>query len=225
MMDKYFRVDKSRNCLVFIGATLEAFIPERYRKAGLLTTDTVVSAIGIFDMVINDKTDVGLMLPAMLTMEPSSIESFSDGSDEYTKLTFVKGDVFCYTEIVESAELAYEPFNEIFFLGKVPEFLGYDLRPLLFDELESVCGMNFDTDHAMYEIMNAYLTRSAKDPLKQKRHAPASEGEQFVPLRNVSVLAQTTTSKLLGSYFDDTLNAAIVNHSDFTTEFEQTLIK
>jgi len=180
--------------------------------------------IGVFDMVINGTINSGSLLPALLHMKPSGVDTITEGTDLVYQLTFVKGDVYSQLDMVKNPHYAYALFHEILFLGRVPRFLTYERLPLLFDAMIEVCGMNFNTDHSVYEIIVAFLTRMKADPNIQKRLGGGGSSV-LVPLKDVTTLATTVSSALLGSYFDSAVNSAIVNQSEQTTELEEIITR
>lgn len=225
-MIEYFKEDKDKHRVLFVSNKLEIFLPERYKKYGCLSIEEHVVALAIFDMVINDKIYTGMFLPAIVRIEPSSVEPISIGTEQYYKLTLNKGDLFITTRIVKNPALAYAAFNENIYLGRMPDFLKYDKAPWIFDDMMEVCGMNFGVDHALFEILFAFLYRSKKDPNKQHRHTDMKDDPNFISLSHSPTLATSTMSKMLGSYFDDALDSALmVNKSDEPTELDEIQLK
>jgi len=225
-MEPLFRIDtKHKRALVAVDK-LQAYIPKRFERYGLLSVvDNVVVSVGIFDIIINDKIETGLLLPAELRMKPSSTETQFIGADEFLVLTFVKGDVFCNTEIVRNQSIGYAVFNEFVYMGRLPRFLQYQDAPLLFDRTGDVCKINFGVDHAIIEILFAFLFRDDKDTNIQYRYTPMTSPPNFVSLSHGAQLAVSTLSKLSGPYFDDALNSALINQTDEPTELEEILIQ
>ena len=71
-MSKFVK-DTNSDAVLFTGEELIAYIPERYDMYGLLVQDEYISALGIFDMTIDGK-EAGIMLPAVIVMDPSNID-------------------------------------------------------------------------------------------------------------------------------------------------------
>jgi hypothetical protein len=209
--------------VIFTGDQLVAHVPERYENYELLEfEENNVVTFGVFDMTINGVLEHGLLLPSILYLTPSNIEKVtnSEGTVVYD-LTFQKNDTFiATTTYVKMDSLVYVAFLEFIQLGKLPKFLNYDQAAFLMARLSKICGLRFDVNHAIVEIMLAHLFRDAKDPNIPYRRTNYKDPPKFIPLQQVSYGATSTTSKLLGSYLTDGLRSALVNQNDVNYEFE-----
>lgn len=224
-MEQYFRHDKDEKKVFFTGDTLEVFIPDRYRKYGCLYVEESVLTMGIFDMVIDGNIETGYFLPAMIRMEPSGIDEVKTGAGAVVKLTLHEGDLFMTTEIVRNPTLAYSVFSEFIEYGKVPDFLTYTDKLFMFDIASEVTGMKFGVDHSIFEIIMAYIHRDSKDYSQHYRLTSMNQEPTQISLNQVPVLAESTTSKLLGSQFDAALDSAMVNKAEESSELEEILRK
>lgn len=225
MSSKYFKIDKKQKKVFFDSDKLEVFIPDRFEKFGGLSVEENVEALGVFDMTINDSIETGIFLPAIIYMEPSSVDAYNVGADSLTRLTFHKGDTFMYSEVVKDAELAYQIFHEFIEVGKAPNFIQYLDFAFIMDMLQSVTGLKFKVDHAAFEIIMSYLFRDPDDLSTQYRLTDMKKSPRLIPIRQVAVLAESTTSKLLGSYFDEAVDSALVNKAEESTELEEIMRK
>jgi hypothetical protein len=224
-MDKYFKHDDRKGVVLFIGDTLEIYIPQRYERYGCLHVEEFVMTMGIFDMVINGSEETGMFLPSMIRIEPTTIEQTNIGPAAMYKLTLHKGDVFMRTETVKNGTLAYVIFDNFISLAKQPKFFDYRLMMFMFDVVIRTTGVSFNVDHAVFEMIFAYLCRDPDDPSKQYRHGSMRKDPLFVSLKHAATLTESTTSKLLGPYFDDALDSALINQADQTNEVEELLRK
>ena len=223
MAKQYFKEAGNTQNLVFTGDQLDIYVPERYRGYGYLNVDEALIAMGIFDAVLNGQ-EVGFLIPATLRMEPSEMETVNTGDGSFLKATFYEGDVFMQKEVVQDSNVPYVMFSEFLDLGRLPDFFTYRQAPFMFDRATDITGVKFNVDHAVFEIVFAYLFRDSGDPGTQYRHTQMRKDPQFIPLQNAYNLGDTTTtSKLLGSYFDDSENSALVNQADRNTELDEIL--
>lgn len=221
-MKNYFRVTKN-NAVEFIGKKLEVFLPKRFDQYGTDITDCV-ECIGIFHMVIDDTIKKGYFLPAMIIMEPSEVGSANIDKVAYHKFTFVKGDKFMRTnDTIMNHELAFICFLEFIFLGNRPSFMDYNFSALMFETIQDVCGINFGVDRTIFEIIISHLQRQPDNLTAYFRSSNMKGDSVAIPLRAVSQAAMSTSSKMVGSYFNDSINSALVNHSEEVSPIENLL--
>lgn len=223
-LEKYFHIDEKRNITTFLGDTLEIHIPTRYENYGLLSHEGSLHALGIFEMKINDTESGGFCLPARIQTTPT--ETYTTTVDEvsYLVATYKKHDVFIENmTIIKNDALGYILWNEFISLGNLPKFITYDNIGTLFDLIGQVCGINFGVNHAVFEMIYAHLFRDPDDITKEYRLSKMDKDPIFIELRNVSYGPDTTTSKMLGSYWNDGINSSLVNASDKVSELDHTL--
>jgi hypothetical protein len=219
---KYFK--RVKDTVYFEGEKLEIFIPTRYEGHGCLDMTDTVRTLAIFDMKINGSIDLGYMLPAKVTIEPTDIEIVMKDGNRYAKLTLTKGDAFLKnTTVVRDTQLAYIIFYEMVYGGRTPNFIDYDQTAFIFDVVTEVTGVRFPTDHAVFEMMSAMLHRSQDDISLQYRLTDMKKPARNIPLSLVSHAALSTTSKIVGAYMDNGIDASLVNASDIPSEIEDLL--
>ena len=220
--NKYFK--KKDNSLIFIGDTLEILVPSRYGNHGYLDISNSVKTIGIFDMVINGSVNLGYMLAAVIEILPSDIQSVTIDNEKYEKLTLHKGDVFILDNtVIQDSKISYVVFYEMVFSGHYPKFLTYDSLAFLFDNMAEVTGDKFSTDHMIFEMIMAMVSRDSTNLSDQYRLTSRTKDRAIIPLRMVSHIAQSTTAKILGSYMTDGIESALVNASDAPSAVEDLL--
>jgi hypothetical protein len=220
--EKFFK--RIKDTVYFEGDSLEIFIPTRYESHGCLDMTNVVRTLAIFDMKINGSIDTGYMLPAKITIEPNDIEVVMINGNRFAKLTLTKGDVFMKnTNVIRDSQLAYIVFYEMVYGGRTPNFIDYNQNAFVFDEVTRITGVTFPTDHAIFEMMSAMLHRSQDDISVQYRLTDMKKPARNIPLSLVSHAAISTTSKIVGAYMDDGIDASLVNASDVPSEIEDLL--
>ncbi len=222
---KFFKTDTEQKKVIFIGDKLEVFIPCRFENYGCLRVENGVMSLCVFDMLINGEHACGMLLPAIIRMAPSEVKRVREDANEIMHLLFHKGDMFMSTETVQNGALGYVIFNELIKLGRLPNFLAYHQVPQIFDMIEKVTGTNFFVDHAIFEIIFAFMTRSAKDFTIPYRLTDLKGVPTFVPLSAIAQLATTTTSRLLGPYLDQTLDVALTKPATQTNAYEELITR
>jgi hypothetical protein len=219
-LHKYFKTTDKE--VIFLGDKLQAYIPARYENYELLDfQDNNVATFGIFDITINDKLKHGILLPSILYLKPSTIEQVTKDGATFYELTFNKNDTFiANTTFVKIDSLVYITFLEFIQNGNLPKFLTYDQTAFLMLKISKICGTRFEVNHAIVEIMLAHLFRDSTKLTLPYRKSDYKNPPKFISLKHISYGAESTTSKLLGSYFTDGLRSALVNQNDVNHELE-----
>jgi hypothetical protein len=219
-MDKFKQVG---NSVVFLGNTLEIFVPVSYQKHGVYDAGDEITVLGVFDMTVDGKEE-GYYLPAKIVIQPSKVETVSVDDNRFFKLTLFQDDVFIKnTEIVRDEYLAYIIFYEFVCGGNTPNFIKYDDTGFIFDVVSEVTGISFPTDHSVFEMIAAELHRDPDNVSKQWRRTDLKKEPLNIPMRLVSHAAISTTSKIIGSYMDAGIDASLVNASDVPSDIEDLL--
>lgn len=226
-LEKFFIVDTKNNCTKFIGDKLEILIPKRYENYGLLEHTENLNVLGIFEMRVNGgQVSGGLFLPATIVSEPRETYNTTEEELQYLVAVYGKNDIFISNmDVVKNDKLGYVLWNEFIALGNLPKFIDYTNIATLFDLVAEVCGINFNVNHAVFEMIYAHLFRDPDDITKEYRHTTMNKPPLFVELRNVSYGPDSTSAKLLGSYWNDGLNSALVNSSDKVSELDNILFR
>lgn len=213
---KYFKRDKKKT--IFMGSKLEIFLPMRYERAGCLSVEgDVVSTLGFFDMVIDGKIKSGNRLAAMVDIYPSEIDTVTKGTQQFQKLTLYKGDVFLGdNNYVKNKGFAYVLFNDMANLGRYFDFIETDDLMTIYDYISDTTGMQFNANHAIFEILNAQLTRDADDISVLYRHTEMRKDPTILGLHNIAQVATSTTAKIAGSYMRGGFESVMANESDNT---------
>lgn len=208
---KYFKLDASKKKLIFTGNKLVVHIPKRYEVYGLLDIGNTITTMGIVNLIINDKEQAGLMLLALLEMEYSeNLEEVEINGLTYLVVTLHKGDVFMNkTQVIQTGNIAYAMFIEFISLGKLPYFIDHDNSAFLFDSSGPMTGSKLDVEHVIFELICAHLSRDPDNIDKFYRHTNMKKPSKRIMLRSVAHGPESTTAKLLGSYFGDGLTSAL----------------
>lgn len=184
---KYFR-EESDHSVTFLGSKLNMIFPKEYIKKDIASINNKqVHILGIFEAYIYDDINkdieenpndyshhFALKCPAILTVNPPSIEEFSIVIDDqitaekykesYYKLTFYYGDTFINNTVAVQSINVLKNFSNMIFSGHIPSLLTYS------DVLETwdLCnrsngGGDLKVDYAMLAIIVSALTRCPDD--------------------------------------------------------------
>ena len=223
-LKQYFK--KKGKSIIFIGDTLEIFVPDRYTTHGYLDITNSVKTIGIFDMQINGKIDTGYLLAGVIEILPSEISTTNIDGQKFHKLLLNKNDVFIKDDkIVGDEKIQYVVFYEMIFGGHYPQFMKYKDVATLFDNVLKATGGSFNTDHMILEMIAATLFRSKKDPTVEYRLTDMKDDPYILPLRSIGYVAKSTTGKILGNYMNEGVDSVLVNTSNTPSEIEDLLRK
>lgn len=219
--DKYFMFDEKASTVTFTGNKLEAFIPRRYEDLDVFLNTDIVESLGVFGIRIDDKVEGGILLAAIIQMQPSLVENVVIDDEPMFLLTFNKGDKFMTdSNYIVNDKFAYLLWVEFITLGKLPKFMTYDQMTVMFDRISKACNISFDVDHSVFEVLYGQLYRDADDISVLYRNTPMTKPGRILGLRNAPHAAGNTLSKLLGSYPDAAINSALVNQSEHVSDIE-----
>lgn len=205
-------------------------IPERFVEKQLAHIGAETFSVGIYAMVVDDRYYAVSRINARIQLQPSSINTVKFGDDTYLELIFDPGSVIIVSrQLVVADELIYQIFDEFISKGNVPWYIDYDDLARLFETSDHHAGVRLASRHAILAMISAAITRSRKDRTRYYRHVIQSQDDlakreyAVIPLRSVSYGTTNTTSRLIGSYWNDGLTSALVNPSTKQEQIEELL--
>lgn len=224
-VSKYFRHDPKTHTMIFIGDTLEVRVPARFEVYGMLNVADTVETIGVMDLIIDESFQASLHMPAMIELEPSEMSSIMVRGLQYKVLHFSHGDRFIVnTQVVKNQSIVYTLYVEFITRGNLMYTYGYQDLMTMFDLAKHLCDSKVPVDHAIFEVIYAHLSRSAKDLFTQYRHTDMKDAAfDFVALRSVSHAPDSTTARMLGSYFSEGVLASLLHENEDRKPFEDLL--
>lgn len=207
--------------------TIKVFVPQRYEIHDLYLIGEYTSVLGLFQIEVEGEPHLyNLVLPAMVDMQPSTILPWHSTQDEvdYYVLTFRKGDVFIKSlTVLKQGFILSKLFKEFVTNGHMPPWMSYDQMASVFDVTQVVTGKTLPVPHSCFELMVAHCCRDPKSPNIKYRFTSMREKPLFLGLRDVTNVRDSVTSRIVGSYFMDGVNASIVNKSEHRSEVEDLL--
>lgn len=223
-VDRFFDYDAKRKCMTFVGTSLEIFIPSRYQVHNLLNLADTVTTLAVFDMVIDDRYQAGLLMLTTVEMEPDDVSTLMIGEQQYVKLTLSNGCKFIRdTERIADSSIVYSFWMEAVARGKLPYFIGYETLATLFDQAKSMCDQDINVDHVVFEVLYSHLARDPDNLTVQYRHTDMRQPYKFIDLRNVGYATTSTASRMMGSYFANALNSSLLQVTEHHSDFEDLL--
>jgi len=222
ILKKFEQKDPS-SPVIFTGDTCVVTILKKFENYQLLKVTEVVNTIGVFDMVVDGK-ETGMFLVGRITMEPTDVRNFKIDNTDYIQLTFYKGDVFMQSSrIVVDEKLAFYVWLEYIKYSNVLKAMTYEDQAAIFDRMRMSSGITFPVDHSVYEAIFAHLSRDKNDFTIPYRNTEMKEEFRRIKLSDVAHAARSTSSRIIGAYFKEGLNAALDNPSKTNSMIEDLL--
>ena len=189
--------------------------PALYENHELAVFSDEVSVIGLFAMIQGDKYCVNNVL-AFMPLTPSEIYREKINEEEHIFLTFDEGATVCRNvNLMKEDTLTYYSYEYFISNGYIPWFLDYIDVVNLYRTAEKHCGVKLGDTSSVMELICCTTARNPQEGRLMFRTGMKSIDEMrkttplWVALSNIQFGAADTTSKLLGSYFNDGLNSAI----------------
>lgn len=208
------------------------YLPERFVEKQLVRIGTETYIVGIYAMTVDDKYYAVSRINARMQVKPSVINTVKFGEDSYLEFVFEPGSVIIVsTKLLVQDVLTYEIYDEFMAKGNVPWYIQYDDLARLFETADYHAGVSMGKSHAILGMVAAAITRTAQDRAQYYRHALRTQADvgkiesAVIPLRSVSYGTTNTTTRLVGSYWNDGLTSALVNPSTKTENIEELLRK
>lgn len=215
-----FEYSEKDDCTRFMGDKLIIRIPEHYTMLGYLVIADVVHVLGIFPMNV-DGVDCGLQIPGVIDVDPSDIRTETINDKKYTILELHKGDrIMCTSSVIKDGKLHYAMWKEFISGGKIPEYLDYDATACLFDDCKKITGKGIDVNHAVIEIVYAHIYRDRDDLTKLYRLTPMTKPPVNIKLNQPAYATNSTHARIIGSYAEQGMNAALIHQNAENVEIE-----
>ena len=221
--ERYFKTN-TKGEVIFTGDELKIYIPKRYEEKQFTQITSEISTLGIFRMVANGKDEIKFLLPAFIKIRPSGIDTETIGDDRYAVATLVKNDVFMVTnEVLQTEKIAYLIWNEFIYWGNTPSWMTYLDVMNMFRTIQKVTGLKFGVPPVVFEILISHLARTKRSLDEEYRLTDMHEYPAFIPLHAVAHAATSVSARMIGSYFDDSVNVSLIQEEGKPSELENIL--
>jgi len=220
-IERFFRNDPKTNTEYFIGERLEIFISMRFESYKCLKIEKTLTTLAIFDMVIDGKIEDAVFITGIVEMCPSEISVVKIEDESFVKAVFYYGDIFIKNTVVQQiASLGFVIFYEVINQGNRSKHLDYFKLVKIFDVLQEVAGINFNVERKTFELICAHIHRSKDNLAIFYRQTDMKDPPVIVQFKDIAHNTITTSGKIIGNYFSDSLRSAIVNPSEDNSEIE-----
>lgn len=209
------------------------YIPLRYVSKGLAGIGEIIWSVGVFVMTTDDAYYATMLAPIRMTLTPSDVREIKLGGVAYYELSFEPGSVVIENSVlkVDTVTVINPLFNEFIINGNAP--YGFNLLDMikLFSLSEKYANFEVGANHQIYESIINIIARDNRDYNKQYRYQITNIGDidnnppALIGLRNAAITSTNTQAKLVGSYFNDGVIAALTNQADRVEGIEEILRK
>ena len=221
---KFFKRDYDKRTITFIGNSLEVRIPKRFQSYRMLEITDVIKALGVMDLVIDDKYQCTMNILGRITIIPSRYEELVIKDVPYLVAHLEHGDIFINdTNLAQEASVLYALFCEFVTRGKPLYTFTYDEFALVFDRIKQFVGRGLGVERSVFELIIAHISRDKENLFKQYRYTDMKKSPVYIDLNNVSLAPTTTSSRMVGAYFEDGLTASLITTSKENAPFENIL--
>lgn len=204
--------------------------PTRFADVGLANIGAENYIYGCFPVITNDNKYSVCNINALVEIDPFKItQTIIEGID-YNVFHFRPGDkIIKTTSIVQRDTLMFDVFNELFFKGKIPWYVGYEDLGKLFDTAKYYADSRVGDIYEVVELLASIVTRVKGDRKTMVRNTVTSKSQveidkiDYVPLQSIFYSVNTTLNKLAGAYFNDGVTSALVDQSSRVGKIESIL--
>lgn len=208
---------------------LQIILPVRFEESNLMEIEKDTYTLGIFAIVVGDSYATNVT-PARMRMANGFAVKEKYLEDEYYVFTFEKGATIFYTnQLLKEETLGYYIYNYFVALGRMPWYMKSTDIIKLFDNCGYFTGKTYGVNHVIMEMIMSTIMRNPLNNKDYWRHTLKSQQDvkekevEVIALRNVPLGARNTTAKLMGAYFTEGLNSALIYPSDTTEVVEELL--
>lgn len=206
------------------------YVPARFQEQKLAAIGSETYLLGIFAIVYDDTYYAVSNVPAMMRVDPATVNTVTVDEEDYLELVFEAGDtVLTNIDLVKDDKMLFYVYNEFIAKGHIPWYIGYEDLGRLFEHAKLHAGASLGANHAVIEMIAASITRDSNNKTKFYRHSVESKKDldtnppTMIPLRSVTYGATNTTAKLIGAYWDEGITSALVNPSEKVEPIEEIL--
>lgn len=193
--------------------------PKWYEDKEMATIQDVVDFYGIFAIIIGDTYSVSV-IPTLVQSTPIMIKEIERDGIVYNQLIYGKDDcILNNIKVVKMELLSYNFFETFYMYARAPWFIEYEDLLRLMDNLPVYANSNVGGNFISNELTTSFITRSKMDKRIFFRQN-GNKGFEYVDLMNVYYSALSTTNKIAGNYFMESMTSAIVQPEKETTKLE-----
>jgi len=220
-LDKNLKFEEDGSIRYMGDKDLHILIPKIYEKYQMIKVDSNVTTLGIFDFWYEEDQKNELFIPAMLTMQPSTVVFKVMEGKEYVYCVFHKGDIFIKSRyLVKSSFIAFAIFDSYLAGNHLPDTIPYNEYAFLFNKVAAITGSDVGKfNNVAFEILFAHTSRDVNNTQIPYRLTDMKNPPKHITLGDVPHITNSLTAKLISGY----LKSSIINAINNDIENESTL--
>jgi len=220
---------KKKGSTIVTDVETKVYFPERFERKDLAVLGNTSRVTGVVAIVIDNNYGL-LSIPTMIEMSPTEINQVEINDELYYEFIIEKGmDLISNTNVMQTADKAYEFFELIIMQGKIPWYIGYMDLVTIFSNFKKYTGMGATEHMLTVEVLAAIITKTKADLNKDYRLAIKKPDDinkiplEYVGLMDVYHSFKSSTNKLLGNYFTKAINSNILYPEKDVSDLEDEL--
>lgn len=205
------------------------YIPKRFLEKKLGSIGSKTEVVGVFGIVVGDSYAMN-NVPAMMTLEPDTTVSVTIVDEEYMEFGFEPNSVICPNiNLVQRNSVLYNLWDELISKARVPWYINYRNLSRIYENAKKYGGDGLGANIQVMEMIIAVIARNPEKLNEQFRLAVENmldletKEPTLIKMTNVSLGATNTTAKLIGGYFDEGINSALLEPSKKKEPIEELL--
>lgn len=137
--------------------------------------------------------------------------------------------IFDNVRVISDDKISYWIYDYFIALGRIPWYMNYEDVLKLYDLDKHFIGKLIAPKPTILELIASITARNPNNDRQLYRHLVKDVDDlqrippKWTPLKNVTLGAVDTFSKVMGSYFEEGMTSAIADNSDVQTEIEKVL--
>lgn len=210
-------------------AGCKIYIPARWTEQRLAFIGNETVIFGFFAVMVGEAYGV-CNAATMVSIRPGSTRQVNIDGFAYYEFSFDPGTVVVRNlNCVMDDTMPYQMYREFIEMGKVPPYLNYTDACNMFESCGELCGVTLGANEAVLSAISSSIMKDPQDLGRSYAFCINAIADQnkvrpaVVPFRDVQYGATNTTAKIMGSYSDLAVTAALVNPSERTEDFEDLL--
>lgn len=204
--------------------------PVRWEDAGLALLGDIVTVLGFYLVIVDNKYMVGSSL-ARHQLTPATISEIKLEGANFRRLNFDAGQVVIKTtQVVREDVLPYYVFHEFIELGKYPlEYMDYVDVVSTYNSAHRYPGEAVGATASVISAVCASICRDPDSPKEAFSTAiddimESKKRPLLAPFHEYQLGTSSTLSKIMGSYATDGLDSALVDEPNGDVEVVEAVL-
>lgn len=212
-------------------ADIEVMFPEQYINKALCDINEEIYCLGIFAFLSPETNQYAVMnIPARVSMPIGQMETVINNDAKYRIVRYQRGDtVISNLNVMQEEQLAYWIFDYFIALAYIPWYMTYNDIVTLYDKDGYYIGRWLRPSSQIVEMLIGNVAHDPVDQRKMYRATLATMEDvtkrppQWIALKNITLGAVDTYSRIMGAYFDEGLISSLATPSQEITSIEKVL--